>query len=200
MKAGDHSSALTMNTMTRKIVSCALCAAILCVLAPLTIPIGPVPISLATFAVLFSAFFLGGKWGTAAVGIYLLLGAVGVPVFAGFTGGFEKIIGPTGGYLVGYLPLTLISGGLFSLLGKGRSGWKRFAWMMLASLLGTVVLYALGTAWFCHVMKRTVWEALALCVIPFLPGDLAKAAAAAVLAPIVSKAVDRAEGHRGGAA
>ena len=177
---------------TRKV----FCAAIIGVLAPISIPIEPVPISLATFAVLFSAFFLGGKWGTAAVGIYLLLGAVGVPVFAGFTGGFEKIVGPTGGYLVGYLPLALISGGLYALWGKKQTGVKRFLLMMLAAVLGTAVLYALGTAWFCHVMKRTVWEALALCVIPFLPGDIIKAAAAAILAPTVAKAVDRAERQR----
>lgn len=182
--------------MTKKLVSCALCAAIIGVLAPISIPIEPVPISLATFAVLFSAFFMGGKWGTAAVGIYLLLGAVGVPVFAGFTGGFEKIVGPTGGYLVGYLPLALISGGLYALWGKKQTGVKRFLLMMLAAVLGTAVLYALGTAWFCHVMKRTVWEALALCVIPFLPGDLIKAAAAALLAPTVAKAVERAERQR----
>ena len=182
--------------MTKKLVTCALCAAIICVLAPLSVPAGPVPVSLATFAVLFSAFFLGGKWGTAAVGIYLLLGAVGLPVFAGFAGGFEKLAGPTGGYLVGYLPLALISGGLYSLLGKKKTGAARFLLMMLAAVLGTVVLYTLGTAWFCHVMKRTVWEALALCVIPFLPGDLAKAAAAALLAPTVAKAVARSERQR----
>ncbi len=182
--------------MTKKLVSCALCAAIICVLAPLSVPIEPVPISLATFAVLFSAFFLGGKWGTAAAGIYLLLGAVGVPVFAGFTGGFEKLVGPTGGYLVGYLPLAFISGGLYTLWGKKLSGWRRLAVMLAAAVIGTAVLYALGTAWFCHVMKRTVVEALALCVVPFLPGDLVKAVAAALLAPTVAKAVERAERHR----
>ena len=179
--------------MTKKLVTCALCAAIICVLAPLSVPVGAVPISLATFAVLFSAFFLGGKWGTAAVGIYLLLGAVGLPVFAGFTGGLERLAGPTGGYLAGYLPLAFISGGLYSLWGKKKTGAARFLLMMLAAVLGTAVLYALGTAWFCHVMKRTVWEALALCVIPFLPGDLAKAAAAALLAPTVARAVAQAE-------
>ena len=185
-----------MQTMTKKLVTCALCAAILCVMAPFSIPIGPVPLSLATFAVLFAAFFLGGRWGAAAVGIYLLLGAVGVPVFSGFTGGLQKLIGPTGGYLVGYLPMAFIAGGLYTLWGKKQSGTKRFLLMVLAALIGTAVLYALGTAWFCHVMQRTVWEALGLCVIPFLPGDMAKTAAAAVLAPIVSKAVERAERRR----
>lgn len=185
-----------MKTTTKKLVSCALCAAILCVMAPFSVPIGPVPLSLATFAVLFAAFFLGGKWGAAAVGIYLLLGAVGVPVFSGFTGGLQKLIGPTGGYLIGYLPMAFITGGLYTLWGKKKSGWKRFLLMFLAAVLGTAVLYALGTAWFCHVMERTVWEALALCVIPFLPGDIAKTAAAAILAPIVSKAVERAERRR----
>ncbi len=186
-----------MQTMTKKLVACALCSAILCVTAPFSVPIGPVPLSLATFGVLFAAFFLGGKWGTAAVGIYLLLGAVGVPVFTGFTGGLQKLAGPTGGYLIGYLPMAFISGGLYTLLGKKQTGVKRFLLMILAAALGTVVLYALGTAWFCHVMERTVWEALALCVIPFLPGDLIKAAAAALLVPTVAKAVDRSERHRG---
>ncbi len=185
-----------MLTTTKKLVTCALCAAILCVMAPFSIPIGPVPLSLATFAVLFAAFFLGGKWGTVAVGIYLLLGAVGVPVFSGFAGGVQKLVGPTGGYLVGYLPMAFITGGLSTLWAKKKSGWQRFALMFLAAVIGTAVLYAFGTAWFCHVMKRTVWEALALCVIPFLPGDAAKTAAAALLAPIVRKAVERAERQR----
>lgn len=183
-------------TMTKKLVTCALCAAILCVLSPFAIPVGPVPISLGTFAVLFAAFFLGGKWGTAAVAIYLLLGAIGVPVFTGMVGGLQKLAGPTGGYLVGYLPMAFISGSLYTALGKKKTGAKRFLLMMVTAVIGTAVLYALGTAWFCHLMKCTVLEALAVCVIPFLPGDLLKAAAAALLVPTVARAVDRSERQR----
>ena len=96
---------------TRTITMTALMAAVLCIAGPLAlaIPFSPVPISLATMAVCFSACILGWKSGTLSVLIYLLIGLCGLPVFSGFSGGVAKLAGPTGGYLVGYLFLSLIS-------------------------------------------------------------------------------------------
>ena len=90
----------------------ALMAAVMCVLGPLTVPIGAVPISLANFVICLTAWLLGPKFGTLSVAVYLCIGLIGVPVFSGYGAGLAKIAGPTGGYLVGYLLLALI-GGLF---------------------------------------------------------------------------------------
>ena len=90
----------------------ALFAAILAVLSPLSIPLPftPVPLSLGTFAVYLAAAAGGVRWGTLSVAVYLLLGAVGIPVFAGYSGGLQVLVGPTGGYLIGYLPLAFLVG------------------------------------------------------------------------------------------
>ena len=88
----------------------AVMAALICIAGPLTIAAGPVPLSLATFAFMLAGAVLGKKRGTAAVGLYLLIGIIGVPVFSGFSGGFQKLAGVTGGYLVGYLPCAFLTG------------------------------------------------------------------------------------------
>ena len=97
----------------------ALMAAAMCVLGPLTVPIGAVPISLANFVICLTAWLLGPKFGTLSVAVYLLIGLVGVPVFSGYGAGIAKLAGPTGGYLVGYLLLAFI-GGLFIEKSKGQ--------------------------------------------------------------------------------
>ena len=148
-----------------------LMAAALCVAAPWSIPVGPIPISMATLVVYLAGCVLGAVDGTIAVAVYLLLGAVGLPVFSGFAGGVQKLIGVTGGYLVGYLPLATITG-LVADKAKHR-------WLVVPGMVaGTVVLYALGTAWFMFQSGRTLAESMALCVVPFLPGDALKIAAA----------------------
>lgn len=88
----------------------ALMAAVTCILAPLSVPIGPVPISLTNFAIYLSLYLLDWKKGTLSYLIYLLLGLVGLPVFSGFTGGLAKLAGPTGGYIIGFIPMAIIAG------------------------------------------------------------------------------------------
>lgn len=97
----------------------ALMAAALCVLGPLSVPIGAIPISLSNFVICLTAWLLGPKFGTLSVAVYLLIGLVGVPVFSGYGAGIAKLAGPTGGYLVGYLLLAFI-GGLFIEKSKGQ--------------------------------------------------------------------------------
>ena len=88
----------------------AVMAAVTCVLAPMSIPIGPVPISFTNLAIYLSLYLLGWKRGTVSYLVYVLIGMVGVPVFSGFTGGMGRLLGPTGGYIVGFIPMALIAG------------------------------------------------------------------------------------------
>ncbi len=165
----------------------AVMAALLCVVSPWSIPIGPIPISLATLAVYLIGAVLGCVDGTIAVAVYLLLGAVGVPVFSGFEGGLQKLIGVTGGYLVGYLPAAVLTG-LFADRFRGKGS----QWLVAVGMvLGTVVLYALGTAWFMLQTQRTLVESMSLCVIPFLPGDAAKIAVATLIGIPLRNTMDK---------
>ena len=182
-----HTSSNTYN-----LVLCGLCAAITCVLAPLSIPLaGGVPISLATFAVMLAGVLLGGKMGAASQLVYLLLGAVGLPVFAGWTGGADKIFGMTGGYLVGYIPLAWLTGLIYRKWGSRAKMSIRITVMILAMTVGNIALYVLGTAWFMVVTGMTLEASLAACVIPFIPGNFIKMAAVAILAPPIESAIRR---------
>ena len=163
----------------------AVMAALICIAGPLTIAAGPVPLSLATFAVYLAGAILGKKWGTVSVGLYLLIGIIGVPVFSGFSGGFQKLAGVTGGYLIGYLPCAFLSG-----LGTEMAEEKKKNWILPALMTaGTIVLYVIGTAWFMIQTGNALGAALSLCVVPFLPGDAVKIAAAVLLTKPVRKAI-----------
>lgn len=153
----------------------ALMAAVLCILGPLALPIGPVPISLATFAVLLAAYVIGPIKSAISCLIYLAVGAIGLPVFSGFQGGFAKLAGPTGGYLLGYLFLALIAG--YFIQHFNNKTWMHFIGMCL----GTAVLYAIGTFWLAHVAGLSFGEAIAAGVLPFIPGDIIKMIVAIVL-------------------
>lgn len=168
----------------------AVMTAVTCVLAPMAIPIGPVPISLTNLAIYISLYLLGWKRGTVSYLVYVLIGAVGVPVFSGFSGGFGKLMGPTGGYIVGFLPMAVIAG---LVIDKSRSR----ALQLAAMILGTAVCYALGTAWFCVITESTVGAALGLCVFPFIPGDLAKMAVAMILGPTIRNRLEKANLYPG---
>lgn len=154
----------------------ALLAAVICALSPFTLPIGAVPVTLATLAVYFVSAVGGVKKGVAAVAIFIILGAAGVPVFSGFQGGFQKLIGPTGGFIAGYLPLALIVG-----LTVDKFPVKKAAYP-ISMLAGTVVLYLLGALWFARLTENSFSRALMLSVLPFVPVDVLKIAASSFLA------------------
>jgi len=159
----------------------ALMAAVMCVLGPLTVPIGAVPISLANFVICLTAWLLGPKFGTLSVAVYLCIGLIGVPVFSGYGAGLAKLAGPTGGYLVGYLLLTLI-GGLFIEKSNGNpvvSG--------IGLVLGDAACYVLGTAWFVFQMQCELGYALSVCVYPFIALDLAKIVVSCVVGALLRK-------------
>ena len=148
-----------------------------------------IAVSLATFAVYLAGSLLGWKKGTIAVLIYVLLGAVGLPVFSGGAGGFAKLFGVTGGYIVGYIPCALISGLFVDLFYKKNASKNPFvngAWAIPVGMIaGTVVLYALGTVWFIIARGVTLEVALASCVIPFLIGDTIKIICATVITVVL---------------
>ena len=106
MAQGNTQTLRTTNTYAMAVT--ALMTAVTCILAPLSIPIGPVPISLTNFAIYLSLYLLDWKKGTVSYILYLLLGLVGLPVFSGFTGGIGKLAGPTGGYIIGFIPMAII--------------------------------------------------------------------------------------------
>lgn len=164
----------------------ALMAAVLCVIGPLSVPIGAIPISLSNFVISLTVWLLGPKFGTLSVAIYLALGAVGMPVFSGYGGGLAKLAGPTGGYLIGYLAMAFI-GGLFVEKSKGNpvvSG--------IGLVIGVAVSYVFGTAWFVFQMGCELSYALAVCVYPFIAFDLAKVIVACVIGALLRKRLTQA--------
>ncbi len=167
------------RNITRNIVYTALSCAMMAVCAWISIPT-PTPFTLQAFAVFLCAGLLGWKRGTVAVLCYLAIGAAGVPVFSNFTGGVASLVGPTGGYLVGFL-LTAFLTGFFTERGHGKIGYT-----LLGMVTGCIALYAFGTAWFffLNVAETGIaglWTALLKCVLPFIPFDACKIALALVL-------------------
>ena len=160
----------------------AVMAAITCILGPLSIPIpvSPVPISLTNLAIYLTVCLLGWKFGTISYLIYLLIGIAGLPVFSGFSSCFAKLLGPTGGYLIGFIPMAIIAG---IVIDKFSQRWIQ----ILGMIVGTAICYAFGTAWFCIQAGYTVSAALAVCVIPFIPADLIKMVIAMIIGPEIRK-------------
>lgn len=164
---------------TKQMVLIALMTAVTCVLGPLSIPLpfSPVPISLTNFAIFLAIFVLGMKNGTISFIIYLLLGAVGVPVFSSFRGGFQVLAGPTGGYLIGFIFLALIMG--FALDHFDR----KLVPTIIGMIIGMAVCYAFGTVWLAKLLSLSFKEGLMMGVIPYLPGDATKIIIAAIVGP-----------------
>lgn len=163
----------------QQITIMALMAALICILAPNSVPIGPVPISLTNLVVYFSVFILGAFYGSGSYLIYMLLGLVGLPVFSGYQGGLGKLAGPTGGYIIGLFIMAII-GGIFIELGHRNLIITIVGW-----IIATAVDYTFGTAWYVKLTGNTLKHALEVCVYPFILIDLVKI----VLATLLGKAV-----------
>jgi len=164
---------MTQDTQLRSSIVAATFTGLITVGAFISIPLPftPVPIVLQNFFVLLAALLLGWKWAAASVALYLLLGAVGLPVFSAARGGLGHFFGPTGGYLIGFLVCALVAG----LLRRPRGS----AWANLpAAILGMASIYALGVPWLKNVTEMTWPAALSAGIVPFLIGDAIKIAAA----------------------
>lgn len=146
------------------------------------LPFTPVPINLATLAVFMAGGILGPKYGLMAECVYVLCGFFGLPVFAGFRGGPSVLIGPTGGFIAGYLICALAAGILVEKIYKsGLNGTRRVILVILSLITGLFCCYALGMMWFMHLTGSGLLEGLMACVVPFLIGDSLKIALATVL-------------------
>ena len=168
------------NLKVLDLVYVSIGAALIAICSWISIPTA-VPFTLQTFAVFFVLLLLGGERGTIATLIYVLLGAIGVPVFSGFSGGIGILFGSTGGYILGFLFIGLIYI-LFTRLFK-----KKMFIKVAALILGLAVCYAFGTVWFMHVYMQSSGEVglltvLGWCVLPFIIPDLLKLALAVVIA------------------
>ncbi|MCM1190265.1 MAG: biotin transporter BioY [bacterium] len=165
-----------------------LMTAVLCILSPfaLHIPFSPVPISLGFLAIYFVTVVSGLKIGTASVFIYILLGLVGVPVFTDFTAGPGKLLGPTGGYIIGYLFMAPICGFFAD---RFR---KRPLFCVPGMILGTCACYLFGTLWLGRQMNLSFPQALLAGVVPYLPGDAAKLALALVVGSQIRRRLNKA--------
>ncbi|MCP4367616.1 MAG: biotin transporter BioY [Deltaproteobacteria bacterium] len=176
-----------MNTSTqlRMTVYASLLAALTAVGAYLSIPIGPVPIVLQNMFVLLSGLLLGSRWGLASVGVYILAGACGLPVFAGGLGGISRIAGPTGGYLLGYLPAVYVIGLITEKIKKN------IVFDVIAMICGCIIIYACGVTWLKVLTGMTWSKTFMVGMYPFVIGDILKIAAAAAIAkglrPVIMK-------------
>lgn len=164
---------------THDMVFIAIFAVLMAICSWISIPMA-VPFTLQTFGVFIAVGILGGKNGTLSVLIYIILGAIGVPVFAGFQGGIGILAGSTGGYIIGFLFSALLMWGMEKFFGR------KPVIQIISMVLGLIVCYAIGTVWFMVVYTNNsgavgLGTVLGWCVIPFIIPDLVKIALAFVL-------------------
>ena len=165
------------SAQIRAAVLCGLFAAFTAVFSQISLPIGPVPISCSLIAVYLAGLFLPVKTAALSQLVYLLLGIVGVPVFAGFQSGAARLAGPTGGYLLVYPVIALILSLAMVIYDKKLARKPlaaRAAYIVGAMLVSLIVCYAAGTAWFTVFSGSTFQKAMRLTVVPFIAGDIAK--------------------------
>jgi len=181
---------------TYDLVLCAIGAALITVCSWISLQVMDVPFTLQTMAVFIVLMTMGGKRGTISICVYLLLGAVGVPVFAGFKGGAQALMGPTGGFLVGFVFVGLVywlfSEIVFSKFMKNKK--SRFGFNIVIGVICEVVLYVFGVAWFMVVYAQSsgpvgIMTALAWCCFPFLIPDAVKLVAAGLISSQTYKIV-----------
>lgn len=161
--------------MTKDLAIMAFFAALTAICSQIQIPLPYIPINLALFSVHLCGILLGSKRAVLSQSVYLLLGLIGLPVFAGFKGGPGVLFGKTGGYIIGYLLCALIDG---LIAGKDDASTLR---MMLQMLAGTFFCYLFGTIWFMFLTRMSLALSLSYCVIPFIPGDIIKIVLAVLL-------------------
>ncbi len=171
-----------MTNRLKSIIRIAVMTALISALSPLSIPIGVVPVSLSTFIIMIASFILNPVESLISVIMYIVLGAMGLPIFSSFTGGLAKLFGPTGGYIFGYifipLPFFFINDRENVLLN------------VLALLIGNILLYILGTLWLKFYLNLGMMDALMMGVIPFLLTDLLKVVGVLAVGPVMYKTIN----------
>lgn len=166
------------KSTTRQLAVCALFAAFTAVLAQIMLPIGPIMFNLAVLGAFFAGLMLTPAWAACSMGVYMALGCIGVPVFAGFQGGPAVLFGKTGGYVIGYIFIALCTALAVKHVDK--------LWAVaLGMALGLVICYAFGTLWFMVVTGADLVSALGWCVLPFIVPDIGKAVCAWAVAKLL---------------
>lgn len=168
---------------TKEIIRIGLFAAVMAVLSVITIPIGTIPITLGVFAVFLTALMLPARQAVYTTLIYILLGAVGLPVFSGMRGGFSVLVGATGGYIWSYPIMALIIG--------MEAREKTVPRQILVCMIAVLVCYLLGTVQYHFISERPLSELFMICAVPFIPFDLVKAIAAVFLSRQLQKRLNR---------
>lgn len=176
---------LQWKSRLHRMVVAGVFAALLAVLSQISIPLPTgIPVTLQTFAVALCGFALGPGLGAAAVGVYLALGAVGIPVFAGFSGGIGSFVGMTGGYLWAFLPMAFLCG-----LGARQ---KNRALALTVGFLGLVICHLCGSFQFALVLAVSPWNAFLLASAPYLLKDAASLVAAYLAAAAILRSLEKA--------
>lgn len=165
---------------TKSITKIAILTALFAIIAPIVIPFGLVPISLSTLILCVMSAILKPKEIIISMVLYIIIGLIGIPVFASFQGGFGVLVGPTGGYLIGYI----FAGFVMSLL----NNIVKKKWIYIISfLIGTIILYVFGTVHFMFVMDMTFKESIVITVYQFVVGDLIESIIALIICYILNK-------------
>lgn len=176
---------MNKKSKTSNLIKIALGAAIMCVLAPISFPMGTVPVSLATLGVYIVASVFGKYRAAFSMLIYVALGVVGLPVFSGFSGGISRLLWSGGGFIVGYIPCAFVAGLVIDLMENKKLSYP------LGMIAGTVLCYLCGTLWYMFIMKTSIGPALAVCVVPFLIFDAVKIAVASFAAYSIRSTVKK---------
>ena len=176
----------------RKIIVIPLFSALITVGAYVIIPLGPIPLVLQNFFVVLCGMVLGPAAGAASLGLYLLMGCIGLPVFAGGTGGLAHFAAPTAGYLLSY-PAAAALAGFLSSRSRKKSGLLLYIRNLIAALAAFFFILAAGVTWLKFRLGLSWWAAIVMGLLPFIAGDIIKSLAAAFLAPRLRE-LFRAEG------
>ena len=173
-----------MKLSTRQIILCGLFAALISILAQISIPLPftTVPFTLQIFGIAITGLILGSKCGFISTLIYLILGAIGIPLFANFAGGISVLFGPTGGFLLGYPLMAFI-------IGYAKEKFNSNFITCLSMILGLAIVYTLGTIMFSFITGNTILQSLIYCVVPFIAVDILKLILAYIIGETVCKRV-----------
>lgn len=176
-----HSS---LQSTTHTITTTAMMSAVICVCSPLSITVGPIPLSLTNFIIFLSIYLLGTRLSIISLLAYFLIGIMGFPVFSGFMSGIGIFLGPTGGYLIGFIPMIEIAGWFIT-------HFTRYSWHVFGCILGCVSCYALGTVGYCLYSSVNIFRALPICVFPFILTDFLKILLAPFVGVILQKRLSK---------
>lgn len=173
-----------MKYSTREIILCAIFASIIAILAQISIPLPftTVPLTMLIFGVSLTGLILGARLGVVSVLVYLSIGAIGMPVFAQFSGGISVLFGSTGGYLLGLLPMIYI-------IGLAKEKFSNNIVIFISLIIGLIGVYITGTLMFSLITGNTIYQSLLYCVLPFILVDILKLILAFVVGLTVSKRV-----------